>query len=656
MKNGSDSRGTKTRNLLVCLSSSGSNSRVIHAAQHLAAAYGARWTALFVETPDYVKLSEEDRKRLRSNMQLAERLGAHLETVVGTDIAYQIAEYARQHDITSVIIGQGRTVSSLLFRRQTLTDRLVAYAPNLEYHIIPDLVTNVYIAKKAHRYPVRRTLLDIGLCLLALLLATLIGFLFSHLGFTDANIIMVYLLGLLFVSITTSHRVYSLVWAVVSVLLFDLLFTTPRFSFRAYGTGYPVTFLVMFIAAFLISTQAIRLKENARLSAETARRTGVVVETDRALSKAASREEIWAVLVQQLSRLLRRSIVIYRAEKGRLGEPEFSAYRPEDTYSAETERPAAERAFQENRRTGATTGILPKADCLYYSLRVQDRVYGVVGISIGGNTLDASEQSVALSVIGECSLALENEQNAREKEQSAMLAERERLQANILRAVSHDLRTPLTSISGNADNLLSVGESLSRETRRQIYTDIYEDAQWLNSMVENLLSAGRLEEKGAAVRRGSELVDELIAEAVSRLGRRAAEHEICVPDSGDLIFIDADARLIVQVLVNLLDNALKYTPEGSRITVTREREGGMARIRIADNGPGISDEDKEHIFEMFYTGSGHSSDSRRGLGLGLALCRSIVLAHNGNLTVRDNEPKGTVFEMSLPVSEVETNE
>ena len=258
--------------ILVCLSPSTSNARVIHAAARIAEAFQGSLTALFVETPAYTLLADDDKKRLRSNMNLAEKLGARLDTVIGDDVPYQIAEYARLSGITCVVIGQTNTVGGLLRRKKSLTDKLVAYAPDLDYFIIPDHGTKVYVARKPRETGRKRFLLDCGISLAALGACTLIGFLFSHLGFTDANIIMAYLLGLLAVSIGTSHRAFSLVWAVVSVLLFDLLFTTPRFSFHAYGTGYPVTFLVMFAAAFLISTLAIRLKQNAGQAATSARR------------------------------------------------------------------------------------------------------------------------------------------------------------------------------------------------------------------------------------------------------------------------------------------------------------------------------------------------------------------------------------------------
>jgi len=645
------------KRVLVCLSSSSSNAKVIHAAANIAAAFGGTLIALFVETPAYAQISDDDKKRLRSNTNLAEKLGARVDTVIGEDVPYQIAEYARLSDISCVVIGQTNTVGGLLRRKKSLTDRLVAYAPDLDYYIIPDYGTKVFYARKTRNRKSGSILRNCVIFLAALGLCTLVGLLFSNLGFTDANIIMVYMLGLLVVSIFTTHRAFSLVWAVTSVLLFDLLFTTPRFTFYAYGTGYPVTFVVMFVAAFIISTLAIRLKQNAAQSAKAAQRMSVVLDTDRLLSKAKTRDEIFSVLASQLSQLLKRSLVIYPSDGETLQNPNFYP-TADDTvpYKADREKEAVEWAFRRHKRAGATTENYPQTDYLYYSLRIQGRVYGVVGIAVHDSPLDAAEQSVLASVVGECSLALENIQNAKEKEESILLAENERLRANLLRAVSHDLRTPLTSIMGNADNLITSGETLDAETRDQLYHDIYYDAQWLTGMVENLLSASRMHDGKLNLNITTELVDDLISEAVRHLGKRLDAYQFEWRKPDQLLFVKADARLIVQVILNLLDNAVKYTPPGSHIWITAYKAGHEVRVSVEDDGPGIPDDQKPYIFDLFYSSGNPAGDSRRGLGVGLALCQSILKAHDGTITVSDREPCGVRFEIALPEEEVMLHE
>ena len=270
--------------------------------------------------------------------------------------------------------------------------------------------------------------------------------------------------------------------------------------------------------------------------------------------------------------------------------------------------------------------------------------------------LDSFENSVLLSILGECALALENIRNAKEKEEAAILAKNEQLRANLLRAISHDLRTPLTSISGNASNLISNYRKMDDDSRAQIFLDIYDDSMWLISLVENLLAVTRLEEDRVHLNQSAELMDEVIAEALQHVNRRRSEHPIHVIGTDELILAQMDARLIVQVIINMIDNAIKYTPAGSSIEIRTQQRDSMVEVSIADHGPGIPEEQKAHVFDMFYSGANTIADSRRSLGLGLYLCKTIITAHGGIISVSDNQPHGTVFTFTLPVGKVELHE
>lgn len=261
-----------------------------------------------------------------------------------------------------------------------------------------------------------------------------------------------------------------------------------------------------------------------------------------------------------------------------------------------------------------------------------------------------------MSILGECALSLENEKNAREKEEAAILAKNEQLRANLLRAISHDLRTPLTSISGNASNLISNSNFFDEATKNQLYTDIYDDSMWLINLVENLLSVTRIEEGRLNLHITEDLVDDVITEALHHVNRKSVEHHITVRHKEDYLLAKMDAKLMVQVVINIVDNAIKYTPKGSNILIKTWKQGDKAVISIADNGDGIPDEMKERVFDMFYSGANKVADSRRSLGLGLSLCRSIVNAHGGKITVSANTPHGTVFTITLSAVEVEIHE
>lgn len=235
-----------------------------------------------------------------------------------------------------------------------------------------------------------------------------------------------------------------------------------------------------------------------------------------------------------------------------------------------------------------------------------------------------------------------------------MLAKNEQTRANLLRAISHDLRTPLTSISGNASNLLDNEAGMDEITRRQTIEDIYEESNWLIGLVENLLAITRIEEGKVALHPTLELFEELVEEALGHI-RHNEDHEIAT-DGDPFLFVEADSRLVMQVLVNLVDNAIKYTPSGSRIEIAWRKEGERVRVEVKDEGEGIPDAVKARVFERFYCGDHEIVDSRRSLGLGLSLCESIVHAHGGSIEVKDNVPKGSVFTFTLPYRKVDLHE
>ena len=354
-----------------------------------------------------------------------------------------------------------------------------------------------------------------AICIVVLTAATLAGYAFKAFQLADADIIMLYIIAVLVISIFTSKMYFCLISSLVGVMLFNCFFTYPEFSLSVHDAGYLVTFVTMFITAFIAGTLANKLKRNILIA----------------------------------------------------------------------------------------------------------------------------------------------EQNAREKEEAALLAQNEQLRADMLRSISHDLRTPLTSISGNASTLISGGDTLDESARQQIYTDIYSESMWLIEMVENLLYATRIEDGRMQLNISVEILDDIVQEAVRHTKRTYPKRNIIVDMYDEIIPVMADANLIVQVIVNLMDNAVKYSDEDSDVTVSVRRENAhTVEISVSDHGTGISDEEKEKVFDMFYTGGSRSSDSRRSLGLGLALCRSIITSHGGTISVSDNIPNGTVVSFTLPIREVDLNE
>ena len=649
--------------ILVCLSSSPSNGKIIRTAAQMAEAFNGTLTALFVETPLAGKMGKEDQERLKGNIKLAKQSGAEIETVYGDDISFQIAEFARLSGITRIVIGRSAAKKKGIFAGTSLVEKLIDHAPEMEIYIIPDSQMGPEVIRKWNRlvqkndFSLKAAIQSAGI----LFAATAAGWMFEKLKLTDANIITVYILGVLLISIVTEGWFYSFSATIASVLVFNFLFTAPRFTLRAYDRSYPFTFAVMFLAALITGSLASRLKQHAGQAARDAYRLKVLLDTNQLLQQAKGKSEILEGTAQQIVKLLKRETVIYDVKNGKLGQPLHTIPQGgEILVEDETcEEQAAVWALENNRHAGTGTDHFKQAKRQYLAIRVNSTVYGVVGIMIQKQPLDAFENSVLLSILGECALALENDKNVREKEEAAILAKNEQLRANLLRTISHDLRTPLTSISGNANNLLYNESCLDAQMRRQIYGDIYDDSMWLIDLVENLLSVTRIEEGRMQIRQSAELVDEVIREALKHTGQSRTGRTIKVEEEDELILAKMDARLIVQVLINLIGNAVKYTPQGTDITVRVKKEkteNSQVIISVCDLGDGIPDDRKERVFDMFYTGSDQVADSRRSLGLGLGLCRSIINAHGGKIWISDNIPHGAVVTFKLPAEEVALNE
>ncbi len=643
--------------ILVCLSSSPSNRKLIRTAARMAKAFRGAFTALYVETSDFAVMEEEDKKRLRGNMRLAEQLGAKIETVYGEDVPFQIAEFSRLSGVSKIVIGRSAATKKSMFGKPALTEKLIAQAPNVDVHIIPDSSSEMaYRVRRARRKAQHVfNAADMGKSLGMLVLSSVIGYAFWRFGMSESNIIMMYILSVLVTSVITTQRIYSLISSAISVVVFNFLFTEPRYTLLAYEKDYPVTFIIMFIAAFLTGTLAKRLKRQAAQTAQAAFRTKILFDTNQLLERVKEREQIITVTATQLMKLLNKDMVIYLAKNEALLEPRFFAPDGKSArheYFSDKERAVALWVLKNNKHAGATTDTLSDAQCLYLSIRTSEGVYGVIGIVMHEKPLDSFENSILLSILGECALALENEKNAREKEEAAFLAQKEQLRANLLRSISHDLRTPLTSISGNASNLLSNEEKFDEETKKQLYADIYDDSMWLINLVENLLSVTKIEDGKLNIHLQAELLDELVTEALAHISRKKMEHTILYQACDDIILVKVDARMIMQIIINIVDNAIKYTQKESKIIISTRKEGNHAIVSISDNGPGIPDEMKPFIFDMFYSGTKNVADSRRSLGLGLSLCQSIITAHGGALKLSDNIPHGAVFTFSLPIEEV----
>ena len=471
-----------------------------------------------------------------------------------------------------------------------------------------------------------------------LALSISLGFLFDSLGFKEVSIYTEFILGILLVAVLTADRLYSAMTSICGILIFNYLFAEPRLSFRAANYGYPVDFIVLLAVSLLISTLAYK-------SEQLSFRTRTLLQTDQLFLQANGTEQIISITANQLQRLLNRPLVFFMADNGTLQAPRCFGAVPEP---GDDDRTAAQWTFTHALDSGKYTEHYPASGCCYMPIRTADHIFGVAGIALSDKKpLSDIEKGLMRSLLNECALTLERDFYARQRQEAAVQMRNEKLRADLLRSISHDLRTPLTAISGNASLLSERTQDLSEAQRRQLAHDIGQDAQWLLGTVENLLAVTRIEDGRMNLKLQPEMVSDVLSEALANAQRYLSSHTLHCELEDDMLMARMDARLILQVLFNLIDNAAKHTPAGSTITVRAARTDGRIAISVIDDGPGVPDAHKSEVFEMFYTTSAGSIDGRRGLGLGLALCKAIVSAHGGEITLTDQTPHGAVFTFTL---------
>lgn len=650
-----------TEHVLVCLSPSASNPKVIRTATRMVDAFHGSFTALFVETSETKGLDSESIKKLRENMHLAEQLGAKIVTVYGEDIPKQISEYTKISGITKIVIGMSEQKTPFSISSKSLIDRLTNFLDDVDIYIIPDINSKNIKKKIRKRIREKFSWSDLLKTFLILMVATVISFIFYEWKLSESNIIIVYLISVLVTAIVTEGYIYGVLVSIFSVIVFNFFFTIPRFSLMAFDVNYPVTFSIMLLSSVISSTLAARVKIQARESAQRAYYTSVLMSSNKRLQQGQSDDQIIEIAVEQIKTILKRPILYSLVKKDH--KFEFRVYPKELTENImndmnQEEMGVAYWVAKNDKHAGATTNTLSHAQNLYLSVRGNQEVMAIVGIPFTNYPqLETIEKNLMIAILDECGLVLERKKLQIEKQNVEIEKQREQLRANLLRAISHDFRTPLTSISGNAAVLMEKTISLTEEKKNEIYYSIYDDSMWLQNLTENLLAITKIDKDKMQIKMNAELISEVFDEAILHVDRKISEHHLEVKLYDDMLMAKMDAHLIIQVIINIINNAVKYTPKGSTIILSAERINDDVLIKISDNGYGLSDESKAHIFDMFYTSSviDKSADSRRGLGLGLSLCKSIVEAHGGQIFVRDNTPSGAIFSFTLPLEEVEIN-
>lgn len=662
--------------VLVLVTADAAAPRVIRAAAGMAEAFGGSCTALVVESGgEGAEGRSKGDAALARSIALAEEMGAHIVTLTGDDPVQPVALYAAAAGIRRIVVPSMPGRIGLLGCGD-VASRLMRAAPEAMVTAVPAVDAPSVLERLRTYASFRLTASDVFRALLAIAVATALGEVAWLASPTPSIILMTYLLVALLLATRADGFLYAVLVALGSVVAYNFFFTAPRYTFHAYSLSAPIIFTVLLIGTLGASSLAIRLKRQATTAARRAYRTEVLLESSREFQAAVSLGACLETAAAQVVKILDRPVVMYQvdgAAHGGLLPPRVFDVPGSGGGDAEKldlaapgEMAVASWVAANGEAAGATTDTLREARCLYLPIRSKDRVFGVAGLVMeqGDDDFGSFERNLLVALLDECGQAAEALALASERKNLAVKAEKEALRSNLLHAISHDLRTPLTSISGDADMLLASGDVLDEAQRKRLTSDIHEDANWLINLVENLLSVTRLDDGDVEVSRAPELVSDVLADALRHVSRSVSEHRLTVEIEDEFLLAQMDGRLIVQVVVNLLNNAIAYTPAGSSIRLTAHRErsasGDRVVVAVADDGPGIPPAEQARVFDLFYHGGrvgtgcedGEGGDARRGMGLGLSLCRSILRAHGSDIVLRDAYPHGCVFSFALPAAEL----
>ncbi|ALS77437.1 DUF4118 domain-containing protein [Planococcus kocurii] len=651
--------------ILVGISSSSTNPKVIRSAARLAQALHGNFTAIYVQKDDNDRSYPSDSQRIQEHSKLVEQLGGRVVSMQADDVAATIANYARMSGVTNLVIGKSVTKNRWWSTNFKIADQISKYAPNLAMFIVVDehQEPKGFLPVKPQFSLDWNDLLKMIVIFIAV---SAIGLLFFTFGVGESNIITIYILGVLVLALWSSGWMVSIVSSLIAVLLFNFLFTEPRFSFEAYHRDYAMTFPIMFISGFITSSLTRKVKKQAREAIRKSYRTEVLLETSRKLNYAKSLEEIITEGMSQVVKLIERPVIFCEIANELITHSVASS---SDVLTAQenkellskfhnaNERGVITWVANNNQQAGMTTDTFPEASAYYVPFFSGESVKGVLGILLPIEVpLPAFERHILNAILNDFAFALDKWYLQKATEEVKREAELEQMRANLLRGISHDLRTPLTSISGNADILLTSSNKITDEQKNQLYHDIYSNSKWLVQLVENLLAVSRLDEGKLAIEMQPEIMQDIMQEALLHVVHNKTTHRISCQVEPALAIAMMDARLLIQVLINLIDNALKYTPVGTEISLKAEEIDDDIQITVSDTGQGIDDTLKSILFEPFTTGKIHRSDSGRGLGLGLALCQSILHVHGSQLTVLDNHPTGTIFSFMLKKGDINDDE
>jgi two-component system sensor histidine kinase KdpD len=633
--------------ILVCVSPSPLSVKLVRGAKRMATALRAEWLVAYVQTPKQAHLSDADRARVIQTMRLAEQLGAEIIELTGDNVADELIGCARKNNVSKIIVGKPALPRWREILFGSVVDDTIRKSGAIDVYVITG---EEGMPSQAVAFNWKRTTKNSHYWTATFVVAGCSGlaYLLSH-YLEPTNLVMIYLLGVFFVALRLG-RGPSILASILSVAVFDYCFVPPFLTFAVSDSQYVLTFFVMLMVALSISTLAARVRQQAEFSSLKERRTAALYSLSKELASTDDPIKLLKIGADHLADVFSAKVSILTPdEHGQLAAPVAVAGERELEIS---DLAFAQWVFHNRQMAGVGTNTLPGADALYLPLAATERTIGVVGIKPDELESFSRPEQIQLlqTFVNQLAQACERAYLSEENKRAQVQMKTEQLRSSLLSSVSHDLRTPLATITGAASSIIEAPESLSIEACKERASEIFHESVRLNRLVMNLLEMTRLQAGSLIVKREWCPVDEIVGSAVScmddKLGNRKLEIEIADPT----MLVPVDATLVQQVLVNLLDNAIKYSPVDTPLAITASRSGENLMISVSDHGPGIPIEHRKLIFEKFYR---ENPGESFGAGLGLAICAGIVEAHGGEIWVEENPVGGSVFRISLPMESID---
>jgi two-component system sensor histidine kinase KdpD len=629
--------------LLVCIGPGTLSERLVRTTRRLADELNAKWYAVYIETPGQVRLSQEKRDRVANMLQLAEELGARSLSLPGRSVSETVLDYARRHNVTKIIIGKPVRPPWLELLRGSVVDKLVHGSGAIDLYMVTSdaepVKPGVPEDWRPHQ-PWPRYILAILLAAAATGVSSLI---FPFISPT--NLVIVYLLAVVLAAFYLG-RGPAILTSILSVVAFDFFFITPRFSMAISDSEYLLTFVGLLVVGLIISHLTALVREQAESAQGREAQTVALYELGKDLTVTAKLTDIVKTVITQIGQTFGRDVAIFLP--GEDGQLKVYANSPELTI-ADNELAVADWSFQRGQVAGRGTNTLPDASMRYQPLRTTRGVVGVLAVRPmdAGHHLTHDQRRTLDTFANQVAMAIERVRLAEQAHQAEILEITDKLQSALLNSISHDLRTPLVSITGALSSLSDDTLNLNDVSRRSLIDTAREEADRLNRLVANLLDMTRLEAGAVRIHKDVCDVQDVIGSALEQLNSRLDKHPVMIDASPELPHISIDFILISRVLVNVIDNAIKYSPPEAPIEIRAQAANAYMEITVADRGSGIPKEDLTRIFDKFYRVQ--RPDSITGTGLGLAISKGIVEAHGGFMVAENRSDGGSIITLALPI-------